>query len=70
MGWLGLGPLLVGTFSAFVLGGLFAVVLLVVKRAGRKSKIPFGPWMLAGAWVGIAAGQVLFEKYLEAFGLR
>lgn len=70
LGYLGLGPLLIGAFAPFVFGGLFALVLVVLKRAGRKSRIPFGPWMLAGSWLGILAGQVLFVKYLELVGLR
>jgi len=64
LGWLGWGTLAVGAFAAFLLGGLFAVVLLVAGRAGRASAIPFGPWMLLGAWVGIFSGNALWEAYL------
>ena len=69
LGWLGWGPLAVGAFAAFLLGGLFAVVLLVVRRAGRGSGIPFGPWMIAGAWLGIALGEPIATGYLSMFGL-
>lgn len=69
LGFLGLGPLLVGAFAAFVLGGVFAVGLLVTKRAGRKSGIPFGPWMLAGAWLGIFWGDAIWQGYLGMIGL-
>jgi leader peptidase (prepilin peptidase)/N-methyltransferase len=31
--------------------------------------VPFGPWMLAGAWLGIAAGTTIFTSYLSLFGL-
>ena len=69
LGWSGWGALVVGVFGAFLLGGLYSVGLLVTKRARRKSGIPFGPWMLAGAWVGIGAGNFLFTSYLSIFGL-
>ncbi|RZU64114.1 leader peptidase (prepilin peptidase)/N-methyltransferase [Microterricola gilva] len=69
LGFLGLGPLLVGAFAAFVLGGIFAVVLLITKRAGRKSGIPFGPWMLLGAWLGIFWGDAIWQGYLGLIGL-
>jgi len=69
LGWLGWGPLAVGAFAPFVLGGLFAIALVISKRAGRKSKIPFGPWMLVGAWIGVFAGQPVATWYLELFGL-
>lgn len=70
LGYIGLGALFVGAFAPFVFGGLFALVLLILRRANRKSRIPFGPWMLVGSWLGIVAGEVLFVKYLEAVGLR
>lgn len=54
LGWFGLQTLLVGVVGAFVLGGLVGAVLLVTRRAGGTSRIPFGPFMLAGAWIAIA----------------
>ena len=69
LGWLGWAPLVVGAFSAFLLGGLFALVLLITRRANRKSGIPFGPWMLAGAWLGIFYGGQIAIGYLSLFGL-
>ncbi|WP_308467468.1 prepilin peptidase [Rathayibacter soli] len=69
LGWVGWGSLVVGAFSAFLLGGLFAIALLIARRANRKSGIPFGPWMLAGAWVGIFFGESLFNGYLTVIGL-
>jgi len=69
LAWLGWGELAAGTFFPFLLGGLFSIVLLLARRAGRKSKIPFGPWMLMGAWVGIFWGEQVFGWYLRLFGL-
>lgn len=69
LGYLGWGELIVGGFAAFLLGGAFGVGLLLAKRAGRKSGIPFGPWMLAGAWVGILFGGPLWEGYLSLLGV-
>lgn len=69
LAYLGWGPLAVGSFGAFLLGGTFAIVLLVVRRAGRRSGIPFGPWMLAGAWLGIAVGAPVWDLYLGVLGL-
>nr|WP_157157929.1 A24 family peptidase [Diaminobutyricimonas sp. LJ205] len=69
LGWLGWGPLAVGAFAAFVLGGLFGAILMLVHRANRKTAIPYGPWMIAGAWVGVFAGDWLAAAYLRLFGL-
>ena len=69
LAYLGWGPLAVGAFGAFVLGGTFAIGLIVVGRAKRGSGIPFGPWMLGGAWLGVFFGQPLLDGYLRIIGL-
>lgn len=69
LGWLGWAPLAVGAFGAFLLGGLFSLVLILIGRANRKSGIPFGPCMLAGAWLGIFFGEAIASGYLSLFGL-
>lgn len=69
LGFVGWGALLVGAFAAFFLGGIYAIALMILKKAGRKSGIPFGPWMLAGAWVGIFAGNTLWTSYLSLLGV-
>ncbi len=69
LGWAGWGALLVGALAAFVLGGIFGIVLMVSGRATRKTGIPFGPWMLAGASLGILLGSVALSSYLSLFGL-
>lgn len=67
LAWLGWGALAVGAFAAPILGGLFAVGLLLTRKVNRKSGIPFGPWMLLGAAVGIAFGEDLWSGYLGVF---
>jgi leader peptidase (prepilin peptidase)/N-methyltransferase len=69
LGFFGWGTLIVGAFAAFLLGGLFGIALLILRRADRKSGIPFGPWMLAGAWLGIFIGERLWNGYLGLFQL-
>lgn len=69
LGWLGWGPLAVGAIFAFLLGGVFGIILIAVRKGGRKTAIPFGPWMVAGAWVGIFAGTPIAAGYLSLFGL-
>ena len=69
LAWLGWGEFAVGAFAAFLLGGVFAVVLLVTRRVQRTGGIPFGPWMLAGAWVGVFAGGTVATAYLTLLGL-
>jgi leader peptidase (prepilin peptidase)/N-methyltransferase len=69
LGFLGWGPLVVGVFSAFLLGGVFGLGLIIARRAGRASGVPFGPWMFAGAWVGALFGEALTSQYMQLVGL-
>lgn len=70
LGWFGWPALVVGALAAFLLGGLVGVALIVARRASRNTGIPFGPWMLGGAWVGILLGEPIARGYLALFGLN
>jgi leader peptidase (prepilin peptidase) / N-methyltransferase len=65
LGWLGWAELLCGAFLGFLYGGVVGLLLMLVRRAGRKSMIPFGPFMLIGAFTAILWGGALAEFYLD-----
>ncbi|PRY67541.1 leader peptidase (prepilin peptidase)/N-methyltransferase [Glaciihabitans tibetensis] len=69
LGWFGWAELAVGAFAAFLLGGAYSVALLAAGRVQRGGGVPFGPWMLAGAWVGILLGERIAHVYLTSVGL-
>ncbi|WP_102161436.1 prepilin peptidase [Zhihengliuella halotolerans] len=48
--------LLLGTFASFLLGGLYAMVLVLTKKANLKSSIPFGPFMIVGTAAALLVG--------------
>ena len=56
LGWHGGEALVIGAASAFVLGSLFALVLILLRRADGATRIAFGPWMIAGAVLGVLVG--------------
>src|SRR5262249_3504353 len=49
LGWLGWSAVWLAPLTGFLLGGLAGAALLATRRGGRRSAIPFGPAMLAGA---------------------
>jgi leader peptidase (prepilin peptidase) / N-methyltransferase len=69
LGWAGPSEFVVGACAAFVLGGCAAVVLLLAGRVERGSAIPFGPWMFAGAFVGIIGGRELVRGYVSLLAI-
>lgn len=54
LGWHGWQSLAVGAAAAFVLGALYAMGLMLLRRANGSTRIAFGPWMIIGAVLGIA----------------
>lgn len=53
LAWFGWRTLIAGGFAGFVLAGLFGVALLASGRASAKQHIPFGPFMILGAFLVI-----------------
>lgn len=68
-GYIGWSAVAVGAFAGFLIGAVIGVGLMLVHRADGKYAIPFGPWMLAGAWLGIVTGPEAMAAYLRLVGL-
>lgn len=64
LAWHSWSALAVGAFAAFLLGGVVGVALMAVRRAGRGTAMPFGPYMLAGAALGLVVGVPTVQWYL------
>ncbi|MEI7652674.1 MAG: prepilin peptidase [bacterium] len=65
--WLGSVKGLLGVYLGFLFGSLFGILLILLKKAGRRTHIAFGPFLLAGAWVSYFAGTpilTMVKRYL------
>ncbi|QNE75228.1 prepilin peptidase [Streptomyces finlayi] len=56
--WYGWAVLFAGGFAGFLLGAVYGLGLMLLRRAGRKTGIPFGPFMIAGALLGVLFGAL------------
>lgn len=65
LGYSSWSALLVGGFAAFLLGGVTGVALLATHRADRRSGVPFGPFMVAGAILALLAAAPIADAYLN-----
>jgi leader peptidase (prepilin peptidase)/N-methyltransferase len=63
LGYLGWGPLLVGIYAGFLIGGLGGGLLSLLRVVERRS-YPFGPFMFVGAVVGVVWGETVARAYL------
>jgi leader peptidase (prepilin peptidase) / N-methyltransferase len=59
-------PALLAAFLSGTLVGL-AVIARKGPREGRKTAVPFGPFLALGALVGLFAGAELIDWYSDAF---
>jgi leader peptidase (prepilin peptidase)/N-methyltransferase len=60
LGWVGWGPVLVGVYAGFLLGGVIGGLLSLLRVVERKG-FPFGPFMLLGAVVGLVWGEAIWS---------
>ena len=60
-GFFGERIVLVSCFAAYILGSVIGIGLMLAGKAGRKTAIPFGPFMLVGQAIAlvVAAHSVL-----------
>jgi leader peptidase (prepilin peptidase)/N-methyltransferase len=56
LGWYGWGVLWVGAFLGTLLAAVYGIALLLGRRAGWRTQVPFGPFMLLGALAGVLLG--------------
>jgi leader peptidase (prepilin peptidase) / N-methyltransferase len=63
LGWWGWPVLVLGVFLGLVLGALMSLGLVLLRRAGWRSAVPFGPPLLLGAALALA----LAEGYAPAW---
>ena len=64
VGWLGLARVGVALLAGFVLGSIVGLILMIVGRAGRKTRIPFGPFLAGGAVIAVLWGGPLVRAWL------
>ncbi|MEV5242325.1 A24 family peptidase [Streptomyces cinnamoneus] len=53
LGWYGWWVLALGAFAGLLLGSLYGTGVLLARRA---AVMPLGPFMIAGAWLGVLGG--------------
>jgi len=63
------GTFLTGAFLAFVLGAVAGLLLMAGGKAGRRTAVPFGPFLVLGAWSAILGAGYLGDAYLRSIGL-
>jgi leader peptidase (prepilin peptidase) / N-methyltransferase len=64
LGWMELPMVGVGLFLAFLLASIVGITLMVMRRKGRKDRVPFGPFLAGGTMLAIFVGPQILDAYL------
>lgn len=62
LGWLGIGYVLLGFFSANLVGAIVGIALIAAKRLNRESRIPYGAFLAAGCAIAVFAGPEIVSS--------
>jgi leader peptidase (prepilin peptidase) / N-methyltransferase len=64
LGWIGPLHVPVGLFLGFFTGAIVGVAMIAAGRGGRRTALPFGPFLAIGATVTILAGRQIIDVWL------
>ena len=62
MGW---KSIFLTTFIGSLTGSVVGIFLMIAKGKGRKSKIPFGPFLALGALITLFFGKIILKWYFQ-----
>jgi len=55
----------IGVFFAFIIGGIWGIILLVTGKKKIGQVLPFGPFLVIGAWIAMVCGEQLWQAYWQ-----
>jgi leader peptidase (prepilin peptidase)/N-methyltransferase len=53
-----------------MLGSIFGITAMMIKKMDHTHQIPFGPFLAAGIWTALLAGQKLLDAYLSLLAIN
>ena len=62
--WLGYPQIIIALYIAFIFGGVFAVMYLLIKQRMYTVKIAFAPFLVVGAVISFFIGSRLYDLWL------
>ncbi|KPJ55203.1 hypothetical protein AMJ47_01690 [Parcubacteria bacterium DG_72] len=63
--FLGFPATLVALFFSFLIGAIIGIILILLKKKGLKSEVPFGPFLILGTYIGLFWGDKIVNWYLN-----
>ena len=67
LGWHGLADVALGLYGGFILGAVIGVGVMITTKGGRRTTIPFGPFLAAGTLAQVLVGGPLADALRRLF---
>jgi prepilin signal peptidase PulO-like enzyme (type II secretory pathway) len=67
--FLGYPKTIIAFYVAFVIGAILGLILMIFKKANRKTQVPFGPFMILGMFVAWWFGNLILKFVNIKLGL-
>ena len=64
---LGFPSILVALLTAFWLGAIIGLALMILQRKGLKSELPFAPFLITGTFIAMFWGPQIINWYTGFF---
>ncbi len=62
---LGWPKIVLGLFLGFLFGAIIGIILIVLRKKGMRSEIPFGPFLIIGTFLALFFGQAIINWYMS-----
>ena len=56
--------ILIALFSAFLIGAIMGIALIIARKKNLKSEVPFGPFLIIGIYIALFFGDKIVNWYL------
>jgi len=63
--FLGFPNIVVALFSAFIIGAIIGVIMIILGQKKIKSQVPFGPFLIIGTFLAFFFGQQLISLWIK-----
>lgn len=61
----GFPEIIIMVFSAFIIGAIWGIILLITGQKKFGQVLPFGPFLLIGFWISLIWGDLLWQAYWQ-----
>lgn len=64
--FLGFPRIIVALFFSYLIGAIIGIILILLKKKGLKSEVPFGPFLIIGTYIALFWGSKIAQWYIDS----